>query len=286
MNKNTGYELFARDVCELLAQCREIKSSSVKHDVRLRGRSGQEHQVDVYWTYEKDGVAHQVAIECKNYNQKISIGKVCDFFGVLYDIGNIKGIMACIKGFQNGAKRFADYYNISLIGIRTPQEGETEIGKLNIVIKGNIKHRLFKIDEDWAGTHNLNISAYKSRLDSLSLEGGGKWRCSNYVPIETIDNFIRDCKDNVKFPIEELRQRNPDEQPNSTSFIYKLDESYIKSLYWGLVKISEINFVEEDINEKRNQSLDLGGFVKAIINDVQNDNKMAVLDFGNRPHGL
>ena len=70
--------------------------------------------LDVAWReYEKDGEVHRVAIECKNYNQKIPIGRVRDFFGVLYDIGNIKGIMACKEGYQDGAKKFADFYGHS-----------------------------------------------------------------------------------------------------------------------------------------------------------------------------
>lgn len=282
MNRNTEYEKFTREVCELLAQSSGLKSSSVKHDVKLMGRSGQEHQVDVYWEYEKDGKVHRVAIECKNYNQKISIGKVRDFFGVLYDIGEIKGVMACKKGYQDGAKRFAERYNISLEEIRAPQEGETVIGQMRIEMQINSRRCLFKIDEDWAANHNFNISEYKRRLDSESYGRDREWSRSNHVPMETKDNFIRDGKDKVKFSIEELNCRTPGEQPTPNSSIYKLEDSYIKNQYWGLVKINEIKFEEKDILEHRNYSLDAREFVKAIIKDAQNDKKMVVLDFGNR----
>jgi len=40
-----------------------LKTIVVRHDVRLKGRSGQEYQIDVYWEYKIAGVTHKVAIE-------------------------------------------------------------------------------------------------------------------------------------------------------------------------------------------------------------------------------
>jgi hypothetical protein len=34
----------------------------------------------------------QFAIECKNYSKEVSVGRVRDFFGVIHDVGNVKGI--------------------------------------------------------------------------------------------------------------------------------------------------------------------------------------------------
>ena len=48
-----------------------VKTVEVLHNVKLRGRSGQEHQIDVYWEYEIAGFRHKVAIKCKNYKQLI-----------------------------------------------------------------------------------------------------------------------------------------------------------------------------------------------------------------------
>ena len=48
-----------------------VKTVEVLHNVKLRGRSGQEHQIDVYWEYEIAGFRRKVAIECKNYEQLI-----------------------------------------------------------------------------------------------------------------------------------------------------------------------------------------------------------------------
>ena len=97
-------ELVAADV---------VKTTNVQHNVKLRGKSGQEHKIDVYWEYEIAGVIHRVAIECKNYKRKISIGAVRDFYGVLSDLNNVAGIMVTKIGYQEGAKEFAAHFGIS-----------------------------------------------------------------------------------------------------------------------------------------------------------------------------
>ena len=114
MNTNTEYEKFTRELCERLALYKGLLSSSVQHNVKLRGESGLNHQIDVYWEYEKNGEVHRVAIECKNYSYGVSIGKVRDFYGVISDLDNVKGIMVTTVGYQKGAKQFANHYGISL----------------------------------------------------------------------------------------------------------------------------------------------------------------------------
>lgn len=214
MNNNTEYELFTREVCERLALFKGLQSSSAQHDVKLKGKSGQEHQVDVYWEYMKDGEVHRVAIECKNYNQKIPIGRVRDFFGLLYDVGNIKGIMACKEGYQDGAKKFADYYGISLKELRAPKDGETIIGEMDLRTEFSVTHRLFLVDEEWVMEHNINLALYRERLDFGKRDGDKKWTNSTYVPLQIIDDLIMDAKGNVIESIDELKKREPDNRPN------------------------------------------------------------------------
>lgn len=45
MNTNTEYEKFTRELCERLALYKGLESSSV-HNVKLRGKSGLNHQID------------------------------------------------------------------------------------------------------------------------------------------------------------------------------------------------------------------------------------------------
>lgn len=98
-NKNTEYEQFTRKVFAGLSFQKRVKTIKLQHNVKLLGNSDTRHQIDVYWEYEKDGQLHKVAIECKNYTNKVSIGKVRDFYGVLADIKGLQGIMITKAGY-------------------------------------------------------------------------------------------------------------------------------------------------------------------------------------------
>ena len=279
MNKNTEYELFTQEVYKLLGQSGWLEASSVQHDVKLKGKSGQEHQVDVYWEYKKDGVVHRVAIECKNYNQKIPIGRVRDFFGVLYDVGNIRGVMACKEGYQDGAKKFADYYGISLKELWAPKDGETVIGELDLRMECKLTHRLFLVDDEWAAENKFDLASYRERLDLLRIKRDNKWSKSTHLPLDTTDDYIRDAEGNVITSIDELKKSEPDKRPNDYSIIYCLKDSYVQNKHCGLVKINEVMFEDEHSVERKTISIDAGEFVMAIIKDAQSDRKMAVLSY-------
>ena len=75
MNPNTEYELFTQQIYQQLVNLDVKWKTEVQHNVKLEGRSGQIHQIDVYWEYEIAGNKHRVAIECKNYNKLVPIGK-------------------------------------------------------------------------------------------------------------------------------------------------------------------------------------------------------------------
>ena len=93
MNPNIEYEKFTQEIYQELVNADVLKTTKVQHNVKLKGRSEQEHQIDVYWEYEIAGTKQKVAIECKNYNKTVGIGKVRDFYGVLYDLNNVAGII-------------------------------------------------------------------------------------------------------------------------------------------------------------------------------------------------
>ena len=46
------YEKFAQEVYQKLVNAYVVKSTEVRHDIRILGKSGQKHQIDVYWEYE------------------------------------------------------------------------------------------------------------------------------------------------------------------------------------------------------------------------------------------
>ena len=277
MNTNIEYEKFTREVCERLALFKGLPSKSVQHNVKLKGKSGYEHQIDVYWEYDKDGIVHRVAIECKNYSYGVSIGKVRDFYGVISDLENVKGIMVTTVGYQKGAKQFADFYGISLKELRAPKDGETIIGELELRTEYSVTHRLFLVDEEWAAEHNINMALYRERLDICRVKRDNKWRKSTHVPLDTIDDSIRDEKGDVITSIGELQKCTPDKRPNDNTIVYCFKDSYVQVKYWGFVKINEVMFEDENSVEENTYSVDAGHLVRAILEDALGGEKLTIM---------
>lgn len=277
MNTNTEYEKFTRELCEQLALYKGLLSSSVQHNVKLRGKSGLNHQIDVYWEYEKNGEVHRVAIECKNYSYGVSIGKVRDFYGVISDLDNVKGIMVTTVGYQKGAKQYADHYGISLMELRAPRDGETIIGELNMQFEIDGTHRLFLINEEWAAKRGFDINRHRENTAMWSHQNREKWRNATHLPLDTVDDNIRDADGRVLLSTEELQKQKPDKHPDENTNIYCFEDAYVKNEYWGLMKIDEIKFEREYTKDEQTYSIDAGRFVRAILADALGGEKMVIM---------
>lgn len=104
----------------------------VSSNVILVGKSGAKHEVDVYYQFEKSGVVHKVAFECKFKSRKVQKSDVIDFHGKLQDVGNIQGIFVSKSGYQQGAKDYADHYGIQLLTLN-------DLPTLNILVAKRIE---------------------------------------------------------------------------------------------------------------------------------------------------
>ena len=103
----------------------------VGRDVTLTGRTGIPHQIDVYYEFEKAGFRHRVAIECRHKSRAIDKNQVIAFKGTVEDIPGLQGIMVALKGYQSGARRFADDNGILAIDI-------TELPSLGMLMGARI----------------------------------------------------------------------------------------------------------------------------------------------------
>ena len=170
-NENTEYEKLAQEIYQAISDAEGVKNINVQHNIKLPGKSGCNHQIDVYWEFEMMGIKHCVAIECKNYSSEVSVGKVRDFFGVLHDVGNTKGIFVTKVGYQSGAEKFANHYGIVLKELRFPtaKDWEGRVKNIELTINAlfiNIKERNFDLDIEWL----LANSNFKEG-DPISLGG-------------------------------------------------------------------------------------------------------------------
>ena len=271
MNHNTEYERFTQEVYQQLLNCRHLNIANVRHNIKLEGRSGCKHQIDVYWEYEMDGVKHRVAIECKNYSKHVPKEKVCAFQGELADLDGVEGIMVSKKGFQSGAKQYAKAYGISLKELREPEGEETIIGKIMLGFHIEKRSTLFAVDEQWAKEHNIDIPEYKRRMDMSSFMNEYKWSTATHIPLQLADRVIRDAEGNEITTLDLLEQQIPDLPTDAFPYVFPFDDAYVKTAYWGLVKIFEIKYTYETEDQQRNITIDAEGFVKAILKDAFGD---------------
>lgn len=267
MNPNTEFERFTQRVFQKLESNDVLKPSRVQHNVKLKGKSGCEHQIDVYWEYEKDGISHRVAIECKNYKTHVPIGKVRDFFGVLQDLDNVSGIMVSSKGFQEGAIKFADFHGISLKELRTPESKEV-FGAIIVTTHMDCRHCMFAIDEGWADQNHFSIQRYRERLAMLYTSKTDYWLKASHLPIETKDNIIRDSNGKAIYSMEELERQLPENPEPGSSFVFLLADAWLDSRYWGAVKIREVKYEYESNEQETTLNLAADDFVEAILNDA------------------
>jgi len=232
MNINTEYELLTKEIFETLLKDDGV-TIDVQHNVEVQGKAFR-HQIDVYWEYQIAGITHKVAIECKNYNSNVSVAKVRDFYGVLSDIGNINGIMVSKKGFQKGAKEFAEHYGINLRELREPNDDDWK-GRIKtiqispVIIMPQIKSRKFNIDEEWV---KLNVALPKDGDFSYQISG-----MANEI-------WILDKNGNKLKNLHQLDQELPHnwESAENIQHIYDFEEGYFETEKFGKIKIISIEY--------------------------------------------
>lgn len=267
MNQNTEFERFTQRIYQKLVDCDVLKPTRVQHNVKLKGKSGCDHQIDVYWEYEIAGNPHRVAIECKNYNSLVPIGKVRDFQGVLDDLNNVNGIMVSRKGYQEGAKKYAVEQGISLKELRHPDWNET-VGIITTVVKADIRNTLFLIDEQWIAKHNIDLNRLRTFYASLQFEKANYWKTATHFPIETKDHFIRNGNGDKISSLEELEKRLPKNPKPDTSFVFPFEDGWVNSLHWGSMQIREVKFEYERKVQETTLNLAADNFVEAILADA------------------
>jgi hypothetical protein len=116
----TRYERLAAVVFKCLEQ-----SGTVIHDLKLVGDSGVSHQIDV--TIERDGGKQRAVLECKDFDisgNKVGLGIIRDFYGVIADIKPDEAYVVTCNGFTDDAERYAKSMNISLVILREFRESD------------------------------------------------------------------------------------------------------------------------------------------------------------------
>ena len=110
-----------------------LERQTTIHDLRLRGSSGVRHQIDVTVGPERS----RLLIECKEYESKIGLGIVRDFFGVVEDVRPDRAFVVTTVGYTRPAKRYAKAKGIQLTLLRKvePQDLQGRVQRIHITLK-------------------------------------------------------------------------------------------------------------------------------------------------------
>ncbi len=269
LNSAKKFEQFTQRVYQKLVNNDVLKPTVVQHDVKLKGKSGCEHQIDVYWEYEIADNKHKVAIECKNYKSSIPKGKVQEFQGVLADLNNVNGIMVSSKGFQSGAKKYAKEYGISLKELRLPNRNDA-IGEITVKHHINMIHCLYLIDEEYATQKRINLQRLRDFQTFFDYKRADKWRNATHLPLEITSRVIRDSTGKKISSLEELEAQHPKNPEPNSSQVFKFDDAWIETRHWGSVKIREVKYEFESEEQETSIQLAAELFVEAILKDAIN----------------
>lgn len=255
VEKGTDYEQFVQTVYQMVIDAEGVDNISVGHNTQLTGKSGCEHQIDVYWEFRVAGQTYRTAIECKAFNERVSIGRVRDFYGVLVDIPGLSGIFATLVGYQSGARRYADHYGISLKELRSPNETDWRGRVKTIVIT-------FHIVVPEITKFAPQIS--RSFLDAMSPDEEIR------ISINTHEKIIFGPPGSASsYSYEDLRQMLPHGHETEHGLTHKLLlPDHIWKVNGRELPIDGVDFVYDVNIEEETKTLDGGALAKAIIKDA------------------
>lgn len=119
---------------KLVAKLFRAKGYYVKHNVKLIGRSGVKHQIDVYAEYRAPLHTSKIIIECKAYDKPINKDVVMKLINEVNDLGVDRGILVTTSYFTSDAVSTASGYNVDLWDYNKLRElmGETLLEEISV----------------------------------------------------------------------------------------------------------------------------------------------------------
>jgi len=190
---STDYEKVAQRVYSAILAAQGIDTVDVRHNVGVLGRSGVEHQIDVYWKFRYAGIEHKVLIECKHYSQTIDLIHARNMLGLVTDIPNSQGVLVTTVGFQAGVVNLCAHYGIGLKRLRGPQGSDWDGYIQKFDVHGDIYRTEYlsvnlTIDESDPETVSSLQGAAPHSIDALNAVLQG-----NSGETRTISSWLDSC---------------------------------------------------------------------------------------------
>ena len=250
------YELLTQKIYKAILESEGVENIAVQHDVKIKGKSGVEHQIDVFWEYRYAGVSHKVLIECKYYSKPVSLIHARNMLGLLNDIPNSQGLIVTTQGFQSGVKDFCRHYEINLKRIRPPQGSDWD-GCIQIVnVNGELyQNQYIDIKLAFDGKDNDTKAYFDKR--------GGE------ISFNAYDSSISEG-DAVNFIGKWLDSKivtNLDELNTPKTEVLKPEQAYVVLPTEERLKIKSVTVLWELSKQELSISVDAMAFVHAVLED-------------------
>jgi len=166
------HEIVSRDIFEALLKQDAVQNLEVRRQVTIIGKSTAVIAIDVYWKFTVGPEEYFTVVEVKRKKRKVTQGEMFAFKAILDDIpGRPKGVFVSQRGYQTGALRVAEHYNIKLYEL-------SEVTNRNPISLTNISVAEFKIRPE--------ILSWEWTLYYTLFENGGitldaKWAQENNI---------------------------------------------------------------------------------------------------------
>lgn len=117
MKSGKNLESYVQHVYSMLLNLNDYDNIAVSTNVTIKGKSGATNEFDVFYQFNHLNIECKVVIECKDWENQVSIKEVRDFSSKIDDVGmgQFLGIMISKSGYQKGAITYAKSKGIALL---------------------------------------------------------------------------------------------------------------------------------------------------------------------------
>ncbi|MGS0689866.1 ImmA/IrrE family metallo-endopeptidase [Shewanella sp. 30m-9] len=231
--------------------------------------------IEIYQPGQKE-YSVLVLIECKNYNHRVPVDDVEEFYAKAQQISgaNIKGIIASTNSYQDGAFKFARSKGIGLLRYFNPDKREWILNRSPSLIKG----RSESVTERLTVSEGLLEQEYKSKGFDFYCYSSGTYTTSTH---QLISNLILQNEPKEHQNIDTRIKTIP---PKKHSLVKYLEVEVIEDLcadvlkgikyFSGPVSVEDLQryaFEQHTVKVKLGVSLELGvlgcvNFEDGVIN--------------------
>ncbi|AIQ37633.1 hypothetical protein R50345_25200 [Paenibacillus sp. FSL R5-0345] len=262
LKQGTKYEKLAAVVFKVLNQ-----NDVVIHDLTLRGDGKKTgHQIDVTVQSPNSTILKRILIECKDYDSKVGIGIIRDFFGAVSQIKPDEAFVVTTKGYTKGARSFAEDEGIKLAILRGFKEEDWE-GRIKAI---HIQGTLISMNQPkltWVPASEQEVEKFNSNADpkhintTQVLDARSNYFCDqNGNPIENLQSVLK--------PILNSLPRNPDVL---TTGFHEFGEIKYVNLMGVLVAIKGFYYEFSSSQSVIETVVDQGGKVALLVFKVLDD---------------